>query len=246
MKKILFLIITIFSFSYTNSQVAVTRVLDVKEGQMEKMMEGVAKKTKMFNSKPGDAMWYTFQIMSGPNAQNLWRVQIAENIAELDNVDTAGNEYWQKTVGDLHTSGAVRRWGKANGASYEADSNEYRPLYRALFYNFKPTLADDFWKFRGRLANAHKEANTNINMTSWWCSSGCDGSNAVVFYSYKNYADQASGNEDIQKAIEKYNELYGNDSYEQDLNKMEESLMPNGQRLRDLMFLPELSSPQIN
>ena len=122
----LFLLITIISFSYTNSQVAVTRVLDVKEGQMEKMMEGVAKKTKMFNSEPGDALWYTFQIMSGPNAQNLWRVQLAENIAELDNVDTEGNAYWQKTVGDLHESGTVRRWGKANPASYEPDRKSTR------------------------------------------------------------------------------------------------------------------------
>ena len=44
----LFLLITILSFSFGNSQVAVTRVLDVKQGQMEKMMEGVAKKTKMY------------------------------------------------------------------------------------------------------------------------------------------------------------------------------------------------------
>ncbi len=242
----LFLLITILSFSVASSQVAVTRVLDVKPGQMEKMMEGVAKKTKMFNSGADDAKWYTFQILSGANAQDLWRVQIAENIAGLDDVDTEGNAYWQKTVGDLHTSGAVRRWGKATGGSYEPESNELKPLVRALFYNFDPTLADDFWKFRGRLANAHKEANTSTNMTTWWCASGCNGSNAVVFYNYKNYADQSAGNVEIEKAVEKYNELYGNDSYEQDLGKMEASLMPNGQRLRDLMFLPELSSSPVN
>ncbi len=242
----IFLLITIISFSYTNSQVAVTRVLDVKEGQMEKMMEGVAKKTKMFNSEPGDALWYTFQIMSGPNAQNLWRVQLAENIAELDNVDTEGNAYWQKTVGDLHESGTVRRWGKANPASYEPESDGLRPLTRALFFNFKPTKSDDFWNFRVRLANAHKEAGTSVNMQTWWCSSGCDGSGAVTFYYFKNYEDQAAANQEIQKAVEKYNELYGNDAYEYDLEKMTESLMPNGQRIRDLMFLPELSSPIIN
>ena len=245
MKKLL-LIIAMVSFSYASSQVVVTRVLDVKEGQMEKMMEGVAKKTKMYNSKQGKPLWYTFQILSGDNAQNLWRVQYAESIEELDNEDTQGNAFWQKTVGDLHTSGAVRRWGKATGGSYEPESNELKPLVRALFYNFDPTLADDFWKFRGRLANAHKEANTSTNMTTWWCASGCNGSNAVVFYNYKNYADQSAGNVEIEKAVEKYNELYGNDSYEQDLGKMEASLMPNGQRLRDLMFLPELSSSPVN
>ena len=181
----LFLLITILSFSVASSQVAVTRVLDVKPGQMEKMMEGVAKKTKMFNSGADDAQWYTFQILSGANAQDLWRVQIAENIAGLDDVDTEGNAYWQKTVGDLHESGAVRRWGKANPASYTPEVSELKPLTRALFFNFDPTKSDDFWNFRVRLANAHKEAGTSAWMETWWCSSGCDGSGAVVFYYFK-------------------------------------------------------------
>ena len=56
MKKLL-LIIAMVSFSYASSQVVVTRVLDVKEGQMEKMMEGVAKKTKMYNSDEGNIIW---------------------------------------------------------------------------------------------------------------------------------------------------------------------------------------------
>ena len=83
-------------------------------------------------------------------------------------------------------------------------------------------------------------------METWWCSSGCDGSGAVVFYYFNDYADQMAANEQVQKAIDKYNELHGNDSYEYDLEKMIESLMPNGQRIRDLMFLPELSSPISN
>lgn len=242
----LFLLITILSFSVASSQVAVTRVLDVKPGQMEKMMEGVAKKTKMFNSGADDAQWYTFQILSGANAQDLWRVQIAENIAGLDDVDTEGNAYWQKTVGDLHESGTVRRWGMANSASYTPELSELKPLTRALFFNFDPTKSDDFWNFRVRLANAHKEAGTSAFMETWWCSSGCDGSGAAVFYYFRDYADQMAANEQVQKAVDKYNELYGNDAYEYDLEKMIESLMPNGQKIRDLMFLPELSSPITN
>ena len=62
----------------------------------------------------------------------------------------------------------------------------------------------------------------------------------------RDYADQMAANEQVQKAVDKYNELYGNDAYEYDLEKMIESLMPNGQKIRDLMFLPELSSPITN
>ena len=68
----------------------------------------------------------------------------------------------------------------------------------------------------------------------------------AVFYYFRDYADQMAANEQVQKAVDKYNELYGNDAYEYDLEKMIESLMPNGQKIRDLMFLPELSSPITN
>ncbi len=244
--RIFLSLVTILSFSFANTQVAVTRVLDVKPGQIDKMMEGVAKKTKMFNSGADDAQWYTFQILSGANAQDLWRVQMAENLAELDNVDIEGNAYWRKIVGDLHESGATRRWSKANSASYTPKGSELKPLTRALFFNFDPTKSDDFWNFRVRLANAHEEAGTPITMDTWGCSSGCNGSGAVVFYYFKDYADQTAANEQIQIAVDKYNELYGNDAYEYDLEKMIGSLMPNGQKIRDLMFLPELSSPIAN
>ena len=122
----------------TVAQQAVTGGL---AGAADKFESAAAKKTKMYNSEADDAQWYTFQIMSGANAQNLWRVQIAENLAALDDVDTEGNAYWEKTVGDLHESGAVRRWGKANPASYTPELSELKPLTRALFFNFDPTKA---------------------------------------------------------------------------------------------------------
>ena len=36
--------------------------------------------------------------------------------------------------------------------------------------------------------------------------------------------------------------LYGNDAYEQDSDKVDATLMPEGRRIRHLMLMPEMSS----
>ena len=42
------------------------------------------------------------------------------------------------------------------------------------------------------------------------------------------------------KSIEKYNEMYGGGSYEQDVESVNASLMPNGRRIVHLRLLREL------
>jgi len=42
--------------------------------------------------------------------------------------------------------------------------------------------------------------------------------------------------------LDKYNELYGGGSYEQDVNKVDASLMPNGRRNVHMRLIREASS----
>ena len=42
--------------------------------------------------------------------------------------------------------------------------------------------------------------------------------------------------------IQKYDEMYGEDAYEQDGNSVDESLTENGRMIRHLMLVPEMSS----
>ena len=42
--------------------------------------------------------------------------------------------------------------------------------------------------------------------------------------------------------VDKYEELYGTDSYEQDGDKVQETLMPDGMRIRHLMLMRDMSS----
>ena len=110
MKKILILFYTLFSLNFSAAQVLQWRLLEVAPENMEEFMAAAAKKTKMYNSKEGQPRYLTYRILTGPNAQNLVRFQIADSIQELDVVDTKGNNYWQKTTGSLHTSKGNSIW----------------------------------------------------------------------------------------------------------------------------------------
>ncbi len=44
--------------------------------------------------------------------------------------------------------------------------------------------------------------------------------------------------------IEKYNSIYGKDTYGQDSEKVNTTLMEDGRRIRHHKFMPEMSSPR--
>ena len=62
-------------------------------------------------------------------------------------------------------------------------------------------------------------------------------------FEYESWADQQNYNQEmLPKMIEKYNELYGNNAYEQDGSKVDKSLTENGRARIHLRFIPEASS----
>ena len=80
-------------------------------------------------------------------------------------------------------------------------------------------------------------------MNVLYCQSGCNGNWAQVRFHHDGYKGQASDyGEPLTSMVEKYNELYGNDSYEQDGDKVQQALMPDGMRIRHLMLMPDMSS----
>ena len=62
---------------------------------MEKFMSAVANKTKLYNSKEGQPRYITFQILTGPEAQNFVRMQYAPKVEDFDKIDKVGNAYWK-------------------------------------------------------------------------------------------------------------------------------------------------------
>ena len=108
-KSILFLAFS-FLISTLSAQVAISRILTVKEGQQEKFMKLAAEKTQKFNSKSGQPAYYTFSIETGPDAGKLWRVQVEDEMSDFDTIDKVGNDYWQSTVGKMHATANTQHW----------------------------------------------------------------------------------------------------------------------------------------
>ena len=59
---------------------------------------------------------------------------------------------------------------------------------------------------------------------------------------HAGYEDAFNDQQKSQALWDKYDEIYGEGSHEQDVNRMIESLEPNSQRTRHLMLIPEASS----
>ena len=245
MKYLIFTLTFLFGLITVNAQVIQSRVLEVEQANMKSFMAAVAKKTKMYNSKKDQARFFTFQILTGNNARNFVRMQWAESVEALDNIDTKGNDYWFKTVGPLHKSVGNRIWSRVKDASYTPENVERVDHRRIIFYNYKDSNEKDFWRFRERVKKAMEESNYGQRMSVLYCASGCNGNWVQVRFHHENFAgERADYGEPLKKMIDKYDEMYGEDAYEQDSDKVDASLMPDGRRIRHHKFLPELSSPR--
>jgi hypothetical protein len=244
MKKITITLLLILFVSSLSAQVGQARILEVKDGHMDKFMSGVAKKTQMYNNSEDSEKFYTFQILTGPNATDFIRVRWMESINELDNpVDADELAYWNKNARPHYTEGAARIWSRNANLSHVPEESGNTNLRRVIYYNYKDSGEQDFWRFRQRVKKAMVESGYGSAMNVLGCASGCNGNWVQVRFHHDGYAGQSADyGEPLQAMIEKYNELYGNDSYEQDSDKVDATLMPEGRRIRHLMLMPEMSS----
>ncbi|MBT4237647.1 MAG: hypothetical protein HOD76_05525 [Cryomorphaceae bacterium] len=244
MKKITITFLLILFVSSLSAQVGQARILEVKDGHMDKFMSGVAKKTQMYNNSEDSEKFYTFQILTGPNATDFIRVRWMESINELDNpVDADELAYWNKNARPHYTEGAARIWSRNANLSHVPEESGNTNLRRVIYYNYKDSGEQDFWRFRQRVKKAMVESGYGSAMNVLGCASGCNGNWVQVRFHHDGYAGQSADyGEPLQAMIEKYNELYGNDAYEQDSDKVDATLMPEGRRIRHLMLIPEMSS----
>ncbi|MGB1971211.1 MAG: hypothetical protein ACPHSE_01830 [Flavobacteriaceae bacterium] len=240
-KSITLLLIFVASLSY--AQVIQGRVLQVDPLNLDKMKAAVAAKTKMYNSKKGSARFATFQILSGPQSNNLYRIQIADNIGAFDTaVNKQELDYWWKATGKLHTPLANRFWTVNKDATYVPDDFKRVKHRRVLIYKLIPGKEDDFWQYRSRLAKALKEAGWKNRVGVLNCQSGCNGSWVQVRYHHDDFSAMAKENSELfPKVVEKYDELYGEDAYANDSEKLQTSVSENIAQYQQ--YLPELSSP---
>ena len=222
-----------------------TRTIEVKDGQMDNFIKWGGKKTKMFNNEDGRSSFYTFNILTGPNAGKIWRAQVGDP-ASFDNDYQDELDYWAKNVSQYienDQSSRTAMWNRVGWASWspENPSNEDL-LRRVIFYKVKEGKGQDFWRFRERQVMARNAMEIQMSRTTVLaCSSGCDGNWVAVFFDHSGFEDQQSDyGEPLQALIEKYNEMFGPDSYDQDGSRVEAAV--EERRIRHMRLIPELSS----
>ena len=117
MKKILLLLLATLFVSSLNAQFGQARVLEVKDGHMDKFMDGVAKKTQKYNRSEESPRFFFFFFLTGPNATDFIRVRWMESLDELDS-DPSQEEldYWNKVARPYYTEGAARIWQRNDGS----------------------------------------------------------------------------------------------------------------------------------
>lgn len=242
MKQIIFTLITTLCLTTAQSQVIQQRRLDVESSDVAKFEAAVAKKNQLYNSQDDQPRWVTFQILTGPNAYNYVRMQIAESLAEFDEVDQEGNDFWQKTVGPLHTSVGNRIWWANAEMTYNPEVQNKFNHRRIIYYNVKDEGLDDFWRYRERAKKIWTEMGMENRVGVMNCMSGCDGNWVQVRFHHKDFTNEAQSWERLPDFAKKYNEIFGEGSLTEDQDRLRASLMPDGRRVRHHKRLPELSS----
>ena len=241
MKKIIVIITLCLAYS-VNAQVAMSRYIQVKDGQREQFIKNAAMKTKIFNSIAGQTKFYTFNITTGPRTGEILRVRVEDSVQLMDNNNQKEVDYWVKNVQKHHTSSNSILWGLNKEATY-LPNNDSKKMSRVIEYNIKSNSLEDFWRFRTRVAKAAKESGANVHMWVWDCVSGCDGNTVWVSFGHDNYKEFWEDNtKEWAKVSSKYAELYGEGSYEKDILDLDNSLEMYGKRTFNSELIPELSS----
>ena len=242
MKRLLITILLFTFFSNVNSQILQMRVLTVENKDIPEFESAVAKKTQMYNGKGAKEKFFTFKILTGPNAQNYARVRVVRNLGELDYQNSKGNSYWLKNV--PHTSGRVSLWAVNKEASYRTGNYEGNDHRRIAILSYKEDKKDDFWTFQMRAKKAYEKIGHPYNKSILNQISGASRRNVVMIrWIFKNFEDEENWRKNsVPKLIAAYNELFG--AWDVDYKKFRESLSDDWGLTRHHTFMPELSSPR--
>ena len=248
MKKILIILLT-FSFSIASSQIYTSRIIEVEPGQMENFVKAAGEKTQKFNNDENNFAYNTFEILSGSDTGKIFRVQVGSPEMMDGGLNPEEANYWSKNVDKYiksDSSGRTIMWTRNADASVVPESSENHNLRMVMFYNYKDSAEQDFWRFRLRQAKARAamgDDQVNSAMHVMNCASGCDGNWVAIFFTYESFEQQGDVNtNELPKLVEKYNEMYGGGSYEQDVESVNASLMPNGRRVVHMKLLRGASS----
>ena len=248
MKYIYFILITLFISFQGISQSIVVWVDYHKpmKGNGSELSEAIKNKTQKYNQGADDFQLYTWQVIAGPRQGEFARAGVGPTWADFNN-DPGSNElkYWMENVSPLIESSSGREYFvRSDNASHDVA----KPGDNIIAFNIDYVVGanrNHFWKFRRNIANALKESGENLSLNVWSSSAGGPQGHVRVSFGFKSMEHYGNFRKMMSKIGEKYDEIYGDEAWNTDLELLRESLQMWGAQTELLRFLPELSSPPI-
>ena len=248
MKNYFTILILIFAFN-ANSQSMVVWLDHHKsvKGKGSDLTDAIKNKTQKYNQGADDGQLYTWRVLAGPRQGQLARAGIGPNWADFDSdIDPKEMGYWMDNVDPLIESSSGREYFvRVDNASYDVA----KPGENMIGYNIDYVMSGDrnhFWKFRRNLVNALKESGEKVSVNVWNSSAGGPQGKVRVSFGFTSMEHYGQFRQIMGRVGEKYDEMYGEDSWETDLDLLRGSLQMWGAQTELLRFLPELSSPPIS
>ena len=258
MKNFLLLFILIFSSTSVIGQAISIRYITAKKGENSQLREALKTKTQKYNTKDNEPKIYTFAVRASQKGKlsTYVRLTYAPTLGELSvggSRQPGMMEYWMKNV-DVHISSSSSNeiFTLRKSATHNDAIGTEKRMRRVFHYNIKHGEQDNFWKIRDNLPKAIEKSGVDLDINSFNSFAGGSRQHARIVVFGKDLASFESGSGNGSKIKDAYNEIYGNNSWDDDWELHNKSLLNGaygngwGNSVELLEFIPELSSPLLD
>ncbi len=220
-----------------------------KKEMVAEFESAVAKKMKKFNSTPETAM-ITYKIVTGRNSGTYERVESMKYPKDYDKDRSAESEYWDKNVSQyIERSSGQMRWDRINNATLNWDSENPRTPSKYLertTYDVKPGKVTHFRRFMARATKIMEKRGAKDTRLMFRCISGSSNNTYVLVRGWNNYQDD-TGMRDLETTFrEDYNQEFGWNTFEEDLQNFRDSLESWGEMTETMQLVPSLTTGMMN
>ena len=133
MKKLIFLLAIVFTFSNSMAQMTWMTAYKVDPVKMKDAKSAIGKKTKKYNSKADGELIYTYEIVAGDRANYLVRSGFAESMAQFDSYGSQGLDYWMENVAPLMENvGGTEYMSYVPSASFDDRPNDAKKIWKVI------------------------------------------------------------------------------------------------------------------
>lgn len=215
-----------------------------KGGMIQKFEAAAAAKTKMFNASPNNLI-VTYKIMTGDNAGVYERIMPFQTSADYDKDKSEELNYWSSNVSKYCTpKGGQQIWQRLKWADVNVseEANPSKHLMKTVF-SVKQDQLDHFYRFIERIGKVQGKFNKDLSSITLRLHSGGNRNLFVRYVGFEKHQREPSGIENTWE--EEYDEMFGWNSWTNDIELFDQSLEMWG-RQNEKLRLVESMLPATN